>query len=623
MSRRASAAFFLFSGLASVSFAQAPVGTAFTYQGRLTDGGAPATGNYDLEVKLFDAGTAGTQVGSTVTLTNVMVSNGLFTASLDFGAVFGGSQHFLEIGVRPGGSSGAFTVLVPRQELTPVPNAAFASNATTIAGLTCTSGQVAKWIGSRWTCGADDDTNSGGTVTNVTAGAGLSGGTISSSGTIAVATGGITSTMIGNGAVGSAQIASGAVGSAQIASGAVGSAQIDTTQVQTRVSGTCPAGSTIQQINGDGTVVCQTAAAQPGFATATLDSTGDVGEYTSITIGTDGLGLISYYDNTNKDLKVAHCSNTACSTATTATLDSTGDVGQYTSITIGTDGLGLISYYDNTNHDLKVAHCSNTACTSASNTTALDSAGDVGQYTSITVEPGGGGLISYYDVTNQDLKVAHCANTACTSTTNASTLDSTGSVGQYTSITIGTDGRGLISYFDVTNGDLKVAHCSSTFCTALSSAASVDSTGVVGQFTSITIGTDGFGLVSYYDSTNSHLKAAHCTNTGCTTFTAATADSTGAAGWYSSITIGTDGLGLISNWDSNSSDLKVTHCSSTACSTATSATVDSAVSVGFYTSITIGTDGFGLVSYQDLTNLDLKVAHCSNTLCSPFVVRRR
>jgi hypothetical protein len=52
-----------------------------------------------------------------------------------------------------------------------------------------------------------------------------------------------------------------------------------------------------------------------------------------------------------------------CNTATSAKLDSTGSVGEYTSVTIGADGLGLISYYDSTNADLKVAHCSNLLCT--------------------------------------------------------------------------------------------------------------------------------------------------------------------------------------------------------------------------------------------------------------------
>ena len=101
---------------------------------------------------------------------------------------------------------------------------------------------------------------------------------------------------------------------------------------------------------------------RPGFAFTTLDGSGNVGLYTSVTVGTDGLALISYYDATNGDLKVAHCSNSTCTSATLTTVDSAGNVGQYSSIAIGTDGLALISYYDATNGDLKLAHCSNLFC---------------------------------------------------------------------------------------------------------------------------------------------------------------------------------------------------------------------------------------------------------------------
>src|SRR5262245_5929079 len=60
----------------------------FTYQGKLTDAGMPASGNYDLQFKLFDTpmvGT-GTQQGSTLTLTSVAVTAGSFSVQLDFGA---------------------------------------------------------------------------------------------------------------------------------------------------------------------------------------------------------------------------------------------------------------------------------------------------------------------------------------------------------------------------------------------------------------------------------------------------------------------------------------------------------------------------------------------------------
>lgn len=109
-----------------------PLGTAFTYQGRLNDGGGPASGSYDVQFKLFDAASGGSQVGSTVTLTSVAVANGLFTVGLDFGAAFTGSKRWLEIGVRLAGG-GAFAVLTPRQELTPSPNATFASLAGSVA----------------------------------------------------------------------------------------------------------------------------------------------------------------------------------------------------------------------------------------------------------------------------------------------------------------------------------------------------------------------------------------------------------------------------------------------------------------------------------------------------------
>jgi len=55
-----------------------------------------------------------------------------------------------------------------------------------------------------------------------------------------------------------------------------------------------------------------TALERPGFMLTTLDGSGNVGRFSSVIIGTDGLALISYYDATNGDLKVAHCSNLFC-----------------------------------------------------------------------------------------------------------------------------------------------------------------------------------------------------------------------------------------------------------------------------------------------------------------------
>jgi Pectinesterase len=108
---------------------EAALGTDFTYQGKLTDGGLPASGTYDLELKLFDALNGGAQVGSTVPKDDVTITNGLFTVQLDFGNVFSGTALYLEIGVRPGASVGAYTTLTPRQQLNATPYSVYASKA--------------------------------------------------------------------------------------------------------------------------------------------------------------------------------------------------------------------------------------------------------------------------------------------------------------------------------------------------------------------------------------------------------------------------------------------------------------------------------------------------------------
>lgn len=102
---------------------QAAVGTAFTYQGKLNDAGSAANGLYDFQFRLYDASAGDGQVGSTISVANVEVEDGLFTVELDFGSVFSGAGRWLEIGVRPGASGGPYTLLSPREQLKPAPYA--------------------------------------------------------------------------------------------------------------------------------------------------------------------------------------------------------------------------------------------------------------------------------------------------------------------------------------------------------------------------------------------------------------------------------------------------------------------------------------------------------------------
>lgn len=107
-------------------------GNAFNFQGRLNDGSNPANGAYDLQFRLFNAITGGTQIGATVSRPNTTLINGVFSVTLDFGvAAFNSPDNvFIEIGVRPNGSTNAYTILGPRQQLTVVPYAIRARNST-------------------------------------------------------------------------------------------------------------------------------------------------------------------------------------------------------------------------------------------------------------------------------------------------------------------------------------------------------------------------------------------------------------------------------------------------------------------------------------------------------------
>jgi hypothetical protein len=109
-------------------------GTAFTYQGRLNSGTAPAAGLYDFRFKLYYDPLGNTQAGGSYVTNGIGVTNGLFLTTLDFGpGIFTGTNLWLEIDVKTNGGSG-YTVLSPFQAVTPTPYAIFASTADNLNG---------------------------------------------------------------------------------------------------------------------------------------------------------------------------------------------------------------------------------------------------------------------------------------------------------------------------------------------------------------------------------------------------------------------------------------------------------------------------------------------------------
>jgi hypothetical protein len=203
------------------------------------------------------------------------------------------------------------------------------------------------------------------------------------------------------------------------------------------------------------------------FTTVTVDSTDNVGEFISLALNGSGFPVISYRDVTNGDLKVAVCDDAACTTSTRTTVDGTDgtDIGFHTSLALNSAGFPVISYYDITNLDLKVAVCGNATCgttaTPVRTLTTVDSTDSVGRYTSLALNSSGFPVISYHDVTNADLKIAVCGNATCGTTAapvrTLTTVDSADSVGFDTSLALNDSGLPVIAYNDITAADLNVA----------------------------------------------------------------------------------------------------------------------------------------------------------------------
>ncbi len=129
------------AAMGGAAFAQTPVTSAFTYQAQLKSAGVPVDGTADLQFRLFDAVTLGNQVGTTQTVLNADVVDGLFTTQLNFGAgALNGQARWLEIGVRSPAGAGGYTTLSPRQPLTIAPYAQYAVTAENGGVLTVDNG---------------------------------------------------------------------------------------------------------------------------------------------------------------------------------------------------------------------------------------------------------------------------------------------------------------------------------------------------------------------------------------------------------------------------------------------------------------------------------------------------
>jgi hypothetical protein len=611
-----------------------PLGSAFSYQGQLKEAGQPATGLYDIQTCLFDGLVSATTLVCAPDLNDVPVADGLFTVALDFGAAaFFGQERYLELRVRPGASTGSYTVLNPRQLLRATPEALRANNAP--------------WSGiSGMPPGFADGVDNQG-VSSITAGAGLSGGTITSSGTVAIANGGVTSAMIAAGGVGTSQlaanavdasrildesvnasdIASDAIGAAELASnavdtaaivdanvtsakiapGAIGSAQINPAQIQTRVTGSCLEGEYFRGINADGSLNCELL---PVTFDRVLDDSGDAGKHIALAIRSDDRPIMAYHEDSAGSLRLYDCANPSCATGVRRTLDSAGDVGESIAMSIRPNGFPVITYRDVVLQSLKLYDCSNVNC-SAGVARTLDDTVDVIGSISMALRADGRAVIAYVELTTFNLRIYDCANITCSS--GVSRILSTIPTG--TAIAIRADDRPIIALGGNAGQPLasRLLDCNDAGCTS-NTIRTISNSGR--SPIAMVLRSNGRPLLATTGSTYP-LQVYDCADSVCTTNTLSVVDPDSSTDEISMV-LRSDGLSLIAFariLSSTLSELRLFNCGTAGCSLGTKRIVIDTGRFDSYFSLALRSDGRPVLAFYDSVNEDLRLRICANPDC--------
>jgi hypothetical protein len=304
-------------------------------------------------------------------------------------------------------------------------------------------------------------------------------------------------------------------------------------------------------------------------------------------------------------------------------VDTDGTPGRGISATVGVDGLAVISYHDTTSGELRVAHCDDVACaTSTISVVDASAAATAGTaQTSIVIGADGLPFIAYCDTTAAAIKTAHCDDIACASATIETVQAGTA---QYPSVVIGVDGLPLIGYRHTggTSGGVRVAHCDDAACGS-ATISDVWANIYANDGFSITLGADGLGTVvfKHWMSGNVDIRASHCQNVTCTAAdNYIIADNTDDR--MPVCTTGPDGLVLFAWCEYWGGSVSVGSCHDYLCSSVTATHVQYGWqhTEGTY-SITVGSDHLPLVVFSHYDTDTLHALHCGNDECSgDFVV---
>ncbi|HII98396.1 MAG TPA: PQQ-binding-like beta-propeller repeat protein [Methanoregula sp.] len=331
----------------------------------------------------------------------------------------------------------------------------------------------------------------------------------------------------------------------------------------------------------------------PTWNIETVDSDGDVGDYTTLALDSSDNPHISYLDFTNYNLKYAVRNGGSW---TTQIVDSGGHtVGWYPSLALDSTDNPRISYLDSFNDDLKYAVWNGASW----NIETVSAGGASQEPTSLALDSSGVPHIGYHSFDDSDLKYASWNGTGWT----IEVVDNNGVVGLDPSLVLDSTDNPHISYYDQTNADLKYAKWNG----AAWSIETVDSDNDVGMDSSLVLDSSGNPHISYYYLTggmsgNGDLKYAKWNGAA---WIIETVDSSGDVGKHTSLALDSSDRPRISYWDLQNDHLKYAVKNG---GNWVAETVDSSGNVGWYTSLALDSSNNPHISYYDYTNTAVKYA---------------
>lgn len=254
----------------------------------------------------------------------------------------------------------------------------------------------------------------------------------------------------------------------------------------------------------------------------------------------------------------------------------------------------------------------------------VDTAGTVGFQSSLTVDEGGRLHVTYMDSYDSwNFKYATCTG-SCAGAANwqVTTVDTVGSVGENSSLVVDAAGRLHVSYAHSGNGDVKYATCAAN-CATQAGWQTVTIDGEltsVGPFTALAVDAAGRAHVAYNDDSNGNLKYATCASSCLTAanWQIVAVDASGSGVQATSIAVHGSGRVHVAYYDLGNRDLEYATCAG-ACATAASwqtTTVDAAAGLGFDASLAVEASGRAHIAWYDSGN-HLKYATCGANCATP------